>query len=199
MDDGNGVVAAAGDRLWCGSQLHYLDLGEVYHDDVVASILPSINTICLSLRTLKINFDEEEDDIDEMEETPEELLSYGTCIVCQEELNSARSFGTLGLVQPSRLLRTHPDNHSHYLGELLQMSPSLDRTMDDASSFSFPPSEAQAEDATGTIAPNFNAFPLQHTRFGLHSSCVYQTSTQISRGAESPREDITQGIHLPTL
>ncbi|KAH7907045.1 hypothetical protein BJ138DRAFT_1015142, partial [Hygrophoropsis aurantiaca] len=117
-----------------------------------------------------INFDEEEDDIDEMEETPEELLSYGTCIVCQEELNSARSFGTLGLVQPSRLLRTHPDNHSHYLGELLQMSPSLDRTIDDASSFSFPPSEAQAEDATGAIAPNFDAFPLQHTRFGLHSS-----------------------------
>ncbi|KAH7923758.1 hypothetical protein BV22DRAFT_1092243 [Leucogyrophana mollusca] len=117
-----------------------------------------------------INFDEDDEESEEMEETPEELLSYGTCIVCQEDLTMARAFGTLGLLQPSRLLRNHPDSHSQYLNEIMQMSPSLDRPIGETSTSSFPPPEAQILDAAAAMAPNFDAFPLQHTRFGLHSS-----------------------------
>jgi E3 ubiquitin-protein ligase UBR1 len=37
----------------------------------------------------------------------EEAVSFGTCIVCQEDLNGAggKLFGALGLIQPSRLIR----------------------------------------------------------------------------------------------
>ncbi|KAJ6448413.1 hypothetical protein C8R47DRAFT_1267711 [Mycena vitilis] len=80
-----------------------------------------------------------------MDETEEEV-SFGTCIVCQEDLTSARPFGTLGKVQPSRFIRRHPDNHDSYLNDVLQTPASLDR-----------------------VAPNM---PHRFTRFGLHASFI---------------------------
>jgi len=54
-----------------------------------------------------------------------EIVSFGTCIVCQEDLNTAnlpsgsKPFGSLGLVQPSRLVRRHPGGDFNYLNESL--------------------------------------------------------------------------------
>lgn len=116
-----------------------------------------------------INFDDDDEDED-MEETPDECISYGTCIVCQEDLNGARKFGALGLIQPSRLIRRHPDSHNFYLNEVLQTSPSMDRYSTLPHDSTFPPLDAHNRDLKAGVSPNFEGFPAQYTRFGLHSS-----------------------------
>jgi E3 ubiquitin-protein ligase UBR1 len=114
-----------------------------------------------------LNFEEEEEENDQdMDDTSDELSSYGTCIVCQEDLNEPKAFGSLGLVQPSRLLRKHPDSHSQYLNELMTMPQLLDRASPHDTTF---PS-ANAEELDTTSSPNFDGFPTQYTRFGLHAS-----------------------------
>ena len=59
----------------------------------------------------------------------EEEVSFGTCIVCQEDLNGAdgKLFGALGLIQPSRLVRRHPDGQNGQLNEVLGSPSSMDR------------------------------------------------------------------------
>jgi E3 ubiquitin-protein ligase UBR1 len=114
-----------------------------------------------------LTFEDVDDDTDEeMMEPPEEQVSFGTCIVCQEDLNVTRPFGTLGLVQPSRLIRRHPDSHNAYLNEALQNSPSMDRATSSPNT-TFPPRDADVLDDRSS---SFEGFPSQYTRFGLYAS-----------------------------
>lgn len=112
----------------------------------------------------------------------EEVISYGTCIVCQEDLTSSgaaagKHFGALGLVQASRLVRRHPDTQSTYLNEVLVAPLSMDRppttspSGDPVSSGPavFPPPQADILDARST-SPNFEGFPANYTRFGMYGS-----------------------------
>jgi E3 ubiquitin-protein ligase UBR1 len=117
-----------------------------------------------------INFNDTDDDDDEdMTGDADTPVSYGTCIVCQEELNDSKDFGALGLLQPSRLIRRHPDGHNLYLNESLSASISLDRPCEDSSFDStFPPRDADTKDASFRLSFSFQGFPKQHTRFGLH-------------------------------
>ncbi|KAF7982421.1 hypothetical protein HWV62_28541 [Athelia sp. TMB] len=119
-------------------------------------------------RDFAINFDDEDDD-DDMDETMEEHISFGTCIVCQEDLNGSRNFGGLGLVQPSRFIRRHPDSHNMYLNEVLQTTPSMDRCVPSVHE-TFPPREAHKRDPKPGPPASFEGFPANHTRFGLHAS-----------------------------
>ncbi|KAH9947349.1 hypothetical protein B0H21DRAFT_339112 [Amylocystis lapponica] len=116
------------------------------------------------------NFDDLDDDEDEETgENQEESISYGTCIVCQEELNTSKAFGSLGFVQPSRLLRRQPDGNYFYLNDALAVSDSLDRVTEPIDT-TFPPSDAAGRDARARDRGNFDGFPSQYTRFGLHAS-----------------------------
>jgi len=118
-----------------------------------------------------INLDDIGDDEDElMEETDEnEQVSFGTCIVCQEDLNSGRGFGALSLIQPSRLLRKQPDIPNSYLNEVL-MVQSLDRAPL-PTPIKFPPSNEEILDSAKEIMPpNFEGFPTSYTKFGLYGS-----------------------------
>jgi len=118
-----------------------------------------------------INLDDIGDDEDElMEETDEnEQVSFGTCIVCQEDLNSGRGFGALSLIQPSRLLRKQPDIPNSYLNEVLTMQ-SLDRAPS-PTPIKFPPSKEEIIDSAKQIMPpNFEGFPTSYTKFGLYGS-----------------------------
>ena len=118
-----------------------------------------------------VNFEDVDDDEDEeMEEAPEELIQYGSCIVCQEDLNDSKPWGTLGLIQPSRLLRKHPDSQSAYLNELMGMQLSLDRSSQQPPPSTFPSVDANHHEDVTQFAPNFDGFPAQYTRFGLHTS-----------------------------
>lgn len=119
-----------------------------------------------------INFDDIGDDEDEIMEEADanEQTSFGTCIVCQEDLNSSRGFGALSLIQPSRLLRKQPDIPSSYLNEVLQMPCSLDRGPP-TPPVRFPPTKKEILDASKqNMAPNFEGFPSSYTKFGLHGS-----------------------------
>ncbi|RDB27292.1 E3 ubiquitin-protein ligase ubr1 [Hypsizygus marmoreus] len=117
-----------------------------------------------------INFDDaDDDDEDNMEVEHEEQISYGTCIVCQEELTSGRPFGALGLVQPSRFIRRHPDSHNAYLNEVLETSPSMDRASS-SSPPAFPPPRTEILESKQSMSSNFDGFPATYTRFGLHAS-----------------------------
>ena len=118
-----------------------------------------------------VNFEDIDDEEDEeLTDTPETPVSYGTCIVCQEELNNSKSFGSLGFIQPSRQLRRHPDGLQSYTNEALTCPESLDRTSPTSSDVSFPPSSSDIKAAKHIHGTNFDAFPSSSTRFGLHAS-----------------------------
>ncbi|KAF8629016.1 hypothetical protein AX17_005872 [Amanita inopinata Kibby_2008] len=114
-----------------------------------------------------VNFDDIDDEDDFMEEEAEEI-SYGTCIVCQEELTTSKAFGALGLIQPSRLIRRQPEGQAGYVGEVLQMVPSLDRNVASPHSTTFPPPEGM--EAKAVPLSSFEGYPSKFTRFGLHTS-----------------------------
>ncbi|KAJ7461265.1 hypothetical protein B0H11DRAFT_2285848 [Mycena galericulata] len=141
--------------------------------------------------------DIDDEDDESMEEAQEEQVLYGTCIVCQEDLNAVRPFGMLGMIQPSRFIRRHPDSHNSYLNEVLQTPASLDRAAA-PSVTKFPPPQAEALDAKAGASTNFEGFPSQCTRFGLHSSVcthmmhldcfqVYSVSIRQRHRAQSTR------------
>ncbi|KAJ3507306.1 hypothetical protein NMY22_g16971 [Coprinellus aureogranulatus] len=124
-----------------------------------------------------INFDDIDDEDDEMsvdeegDADAEANASFGTCIVCQEELlATGKTFGALGLVQPSRFIRKHPDSQHHtYLNEVLGMVTNLDRAT--TTKEPFPPPDADIQDAKAASSSTvFEGFPSNYTRFGLVSS-----------------------------
>ncbi|EEB94076.1 hypothetical protein MPER_07176, partial [Moniliophthora perniciosa FA553] len=81
-----------------------------------------------------LNFDDVDDQEDEdMEDAEQQEVTYGTCIVCQENLTSARSFGTLGSIA--------------HLNHVLQAPTSMDRLVPSPLSITFPPKDADALDA----------------------------------------------------
>jgi E3 ubiquitin-protein ligase UBR1 len=145
-----------------------------------------------------INFDDVEDDEDDaMGEEAEEQTSFGTCIVCQEDLDNTRAFGTLGLIQPSRFIRRHLDGHHNFLSEALQTPSSLDRT-EPSPKPTFPPPDADRRDAEYFSSPDFQGFPSHHTKFGLHCSVcthmmhlecfqMYNASTKQRHRAQTSR------------
>jgi E3 ubiquitin-protein ligase UBR1 len=85
--------------------------------------------------------------------------SLGSCIVCQEALDSSRAFGALGLVQPSRFRREMPAHITRHVAEVVTVPKSLDDTIP----LPTPPSNILSSDS-------FHAFPANGTAFGLHSS-----------------------------
>ncbi|KIK56391.1 hypothetical protein GYMLUDRAFT_1016120 [Collybiopsis luxurians FD-317 M1] len=119
------------------------------------------------------DMDDEDEDQDMESGKEEEEVSYGTCIVCQEDLNSSKAFGMLGMVQPSRFIRRQPDGQTTYLNEVLQAPESMDRTPSSSQSI-FPPPDADTLDikakASAANSQTYDGFPSQFTRFGLHSS-----------------------------
>ena len=116
------------------------------------------------------NFDDVDEDED-MDDVSEDTHSYGICIVCQEDLDHTRLFGTLGLVQASKLIRRMPEHVGGYVNEVLMAPPSLDSApppdwLHNPASYRSAPSRM----ADGTVPPPFDGFPCQYIRFGLHGS-----------------------------
>ncbi|BGP26637.1 E3 ubiquitin-protein ligase UBR1 [Rhodotorula toruloides] len=61
-------------------------------------------------------------------------IDFGSCIVCQDQLEDSATFGTLAFVQGSSLIRVHPvgeENGAAYQDELLAVPTSLDRALSD--------------------------------------------------------------------
>jgi E3 ubiquitin-protein ligase UBR1 len=83
----------------------------------------------------------------------------GACIVCQEELDSTKSFGGLGFVQASRFRRQTPSGSAYHVTEVLNVLPNFDDTVP----LPPPPEYVRPSDS-------FNGFPAGSTEFGLHTS-----------------------------
>ncbi|CAL1696803.1 unnamed protein product [Somion occarium] len=110
-----------------------------------------------------------DDDEEDMGDTPETPVSYGTCIVCQEELNNNKAFGSLGFLQPSRVLRRYPEPPIAQMNDVFTVPETLDRAGPPSAIATFPPLEAAQVKWDGP--PKFDAFDTSlHGRFGLHAS-----------------------------
>lgn len=90
-------------------------------------------------------FDFGEDDFSESEDehfmdTEEEQKKWwkyptGTCILCQEEMNDSRLYGTLALVTDTNILRQTPMTDPEYIYEVARTPDSLDRPADEIRPF----------------------------------------------------------------
>ena len=89
------------------------------------------------------DFEDDEEKVD-MHEADDSHVSFGTCLVCQEDLNNSKGFGALGFIQPSRLLRKHPDGQISHVNEALTAPESLDRPAPSRIGTHFPPKDAEA-------------------------------------------------------
>jgi E3 ubiquitin-protein ligase UBR1 len=89
------------------------------------------------------DFDWGEDDFSDLEDEDgglvekEKTFKYpsGTCILCQEETNDQKLYGTFGYVSESRILRQTDLQDDDWVDEVTQTPPSLDRSADDIRPF----------------------------------------------------------------
>ncbi|KAL1310949.1 hypothetical protein AAFC00_001172 [Neodothiora populina] len=87
--------------------------------------------------------DEDFSDMDEDAEqsthtAPEERaweFPTGSCMLCQEETDDKRLYGTFAFIGPSRILRQTPVNDEDFVKEVLETPPSLDRSAEDIRPF----------------------------------------------------------------
>ncbi|KAI2486295.1 RING finger domain containing protein [Pyrenophora tritici-repentis] len=84
------------------------------------------------------DFDWGEDDFSDLEDETgglveqEKTLRYpfGTCILCQEDCNEHRLYGSFGYISESRILRQTPLEDDEWVDEVVQTPGSLDRSAD---------------------------------------------------------------------
>ncbi|KAF1916156.1 hypothetical protein BDU57DRAFT_447866 [Ampelomyces quisqualis] len=89
------------------------------------------------------DFDWGEDDFSDLEDEtgglvePEKTLKYpsGTCILCQEDTDEHRLYGTFGYVSESRILRQTDVQDDDWVHEVVQTPVSLDRSADEIRPF----------------------------------------------------------------
>ncbi|KAE8251404.1 hypothetical protein A4X13_0g4006 [Tilletia indica] len=114
--------------------------------------------------------DEDDEDMDEetdgMEETKPGDPTYGSCILCQEELDSTQAFGSLVHVQTSRTMRLTPYHDSRYFQQVVDTPLTLDRFGPDGKRVRARP---EARPNVGSPTPT-GMFPTSEHRFGLHAS-----------------------------
>ncbi|KAF9257767.1 hypothetical protein L218DRAFT_1005807 [Marasmius fiardii PR-910] len=103
----------------------------------------------VALSTLD-NVDDEEDE--DMLDTEQQEVTYGTCIICQENLSQSKSFGMLGMVQPSWFICRQPDGYTSYLNSVLGSPTSMDRSPPSLLSPTFPPQDADAQDEKAGVS-----------------------------------------------
>lgn len=113
--------------------------------------------------------DDEDEPMEEDEEAEEENPSYGSCIVCQDPVNSKRPGGTLALFQPSRIVRDWLLEKDFY-----ELAMSIPCNLDNDTRRLEYGGDRHTDIAT-------EAYPTQHNRFGtfvsacghlMHEECM---------------------------
>ena len=156
------------------------------------------------LRSQSLNWGEDlSDDDDEEEQTravgTEETWKFpsGTCILCQEETNDQRLYGTFAYAMDSGMARTTCAEDENFVREVLETPASLDRSADAIRPFGVAgwnrhTVEKLAADGTTVTTERQElgkALPKSHTRRGtvmtgcghmMHWACfeVYMSATQ---------------------
>ncbi|GAA5840031.1 hypothetical protein JCM3766R1_000645 [Sporobolomyces carnicolor] len=100
-------------------------------------------------------------------------VDFGTCIVCQDELEESKPFGILGLVQGSNLVRLTPTGTDNvaFQRELLSTPPSLDQDASSIRPFGIASEKIRVHSFDESGDGLARGFP-QNQRSGFHvSSC----------------------------
>lgn len=112
------------------------------------------------------DYSDMDDDTEHSTHTAPEEKSWefptGSCMLCQEETDDKRLYGTFAFMGPSRILRQTPVNDADFVAEVLETPSSLDRSADDIRPFGVAKSGKEVVQKTssdGTV--------LVHERQGL--------------------------------
>lgn len=151
------------------------------------------------------DFDWGEDDFSDLEDEDgglveqEKTFKYpsGTCILCQEETNDQKLYGTFGYVSESRILRQTDLQDEDWVDEVAHTPVSLDRSADDIRPFGVSGKNRQTVEKVSTNGQRVAAvrqtlgkgFPRAHVKSGpvstgcghiMHYACfeVYLQATQ---------------------
>jgi E3 ubiquitin-protein ligase UBR1 len=151
------------------------------------------------------DFDWGEDDFSDLEDETgglvdqEKTFKYpsGTCILCQEETNEQRLYGTFGYVSESRILRQTDIQDDDWVDEVAQTPISLDRSADEVRPFGVAGKNRQTVEKVSSTGERFaterqtlgKGFPPSQVKRGpvstgcghiMHYSCfeVYLQATQ---------------------
>ncbi|QRV76966.1 E3 ubiquitin-protein ligase UBR1 [Ceratobasidium sp. AG-Ba] len=151
--------------------------------------------------------DDTDDDIVEAEDKSEEIQeepTFGTCIVCQEELKAGqRAFGALCYVQPSRMVRVVRKLGGRALEDSLASPASLDRVPAEDPKLDKPASasakgKGKASPIERSDSNPLNGWPATDTKFGLvaqacghmmHHECftIYSQSVEQRHAQQATR------------
>jgi E3 ubiquitin-protein ligase UBR1 len=151
------------------------------------------------------DFDWGEDDFSDLEDETgglveqEKTLKYpsGTCILCQEDTDEHRLYGTFGYVSESRILRQTDVQNDDWVEEVVQTPVSLDRSAEDIRPFGVSGKNRRTIEKTTATGERIaterqdlgKGFPRLHMKPGpvttgcghiMHYSCfeVYLQATQ---------------------
>ena len=152
------------------------------------------------------HFDWGEDDFSDLEDgtdTPaieqEKIIKYpsGTCILCQEETNEQRLYGTFGYVSESSILRQTDVNDDEWVDEVTHTPINLDRSADSIRPFGVAGKNRRMVEKTSSTGERVlterqdlgRGFPCSQTKRGpvstgcghiMHYTCfeVYLQATQ---------------------
>ncbi|GAC73291.1 N-end rule pathway, recognition component UBR1 [Moesziomyces antarcticus T-34] len=101
--------------------------------------------------------------------------SWGSCILCQENLATDKAFGSLAHIQPSRMMRMTPKQDAPSLQQALEAPLTMDRSSDEGKRVqgappmgrtSLPPSNG----GRTRQGPAYGSFPQEDHRFGFYAS-----------------------------
>jgi E3 ubiquitin-protein ligase UBR1 len=145
------------------------------------------------------DFSDLENDADMLAGEREKTVKYpsGTCILCQEETNDQRLYGTFGFVSESSILRTTDLKDDDWVEEAVQTPLHLDRSADDIRPFGVAGKNRRVVEKVTSTGEKIHTerqdlgkgFPCLQTRKGplsngcghvMHYSCfeVYVQATQ---------------------
>ena len=171
-----------------------------------------------------------EEDFDDLDselahtESHTKLWKYpsGTCILCQEETNDSRLYGTFALMMDSNILRQTDLKDADFVREAIKTPSSMDRSAEDIRPFGVSGENLQAvrrltSEGTEIVTERQvlgRGFPSSQTRRGPvttgcgthHALCLFRSVLQRSaatseppNSAQSSRTFGAKGVRVPAM
>ncbi|SNX81368.1 related to ubiquitin-protein ligase e3 component [Melanopsichium pennsylvanicum] len=100
--------------------------------------------------------------------------SWGSCILCQENLGADKAFGSLAHIQPSRMIRMTPKQDAPSLQQALEAPLTMDRNGSDGrrvqGTAPLGRTGLAQNTKSGKQGPAYGSFPQEDHRFGFYAS-----------------------------
>ncbi|SJX60083.1 related to ubiquitin-protein ligase e3 component [Sporisorium reilianum f. sp. reilianum] len=99
--------------------------------------------------------------------------SWGSCILCQENLGPDKAFGSLAHIQSSRMMRMTPKQDAPSLQQALEAPLTMDRSSSDGKRIQGTPPMGRAglpQPSKARQGPAYGSFPQEDHRFGFYAS-----------------------------